>query len=442
MLRNCAANSGRNAELDPLSNRVIVARGRGLSCYMTERKRKKLDIGPILVELEKCKRIDSDGKIFFEGWPIVELYPTLEQAIDFPASLPEGERRRIMREALRTAAAKSPLNTTAFLGEIKRLTHAFANTQPKPFILATSISLPLSVKISPIRLDGGLIVFSLMLPRRFSRERLAGEFRINSLQPNPPNYQYVRVQVNARSTSEGFNRSKETLEYVRALWNFQLNRPIAINLGNRSPLNKIRLGQVHTLHQASGELAAGEYLYEPSYTLERNPAVTEWNTVDRFRPKLHRLVSKCPYKTELRKGLIRYGCALDLSDHESAFIKLWSVLELLTASEGRHDDVVRRCSFLCDDVEIYRLILHQLRERRNDIVHSSLESTRTSQMLFQLRRFVETLIGFHMRNSVYFKDLAEASQFLHLPPEPSQLKNRISQYRRALRYRISVHHDN
>lgn len=409
---------------------------------MTERMRKKLDIGPILVELEKCKRKDSDGKIFFEGWPIVELYPTLEQAIDFPSSLPEAERRRIMGEALRAAAANRPLNTGALFGEIKRLTYSFANTRPKPFVLATSISLPPSAKISRIRLDGGAIVFSLTLPRRFSRERLEGEFRINSLQPNPPNYQSVRVQVNARSTSEAFNRSKEMLEYVRALWNFQLNRTIIINFGSRSPLNKIRLGQVHTLHQVSGELAADEYLYEPSYTIERNVAVTEWNTVERFRLKLHRWVSKCPYKTELREGLIRYGCALDLSDHESAFIKLWSVLELLTASEGRHDDVVRRCSFLCDDVEIYRLLLHQLRQRRNDIVHSSLESNRTSQMLFQLRRFVETLISFHMRNSVNFKDLAEAAQFLHFPPEPAQLKSRIAQYRRALRYRTRVHTNN
>ena len=232
------------------------------------------------MELEKCKRKNSDGKIFFEGWPIVEGDPTLEQSIDFPASLPEGERWRIMREALRAAGANRPLNTKAFLGEIKRLTHSFANTQPKPFVLATSISLPLSVKISPIRLNGGLIVFSLTLPGRFSHERLAGEFRLNSLQPNPPNYQSVRVQVIARSTSEAFNRSKDMLEYVRALWNFQLNRTIIINFGSRSPLNKIRLGQVHTLHQVSGELAADEYLYEPSYTLKHNPAVTEWNTVE------------------------------------------------------------------------------------------------------------------------------------------------------------------
>jgi hypothetical protein len=401
-----------------------------------------LNLGPILVELEKCKRIDSDGKIFFEGWPIVELYPTLEQAIDFPASLPEGERSRIMREALRAAAANRPLNTGAFLGAIKRLTHSFATTKPKAFVLATSISLPQSEKISPIRLDGGLIIFSFALPRRFSREKLEGEFRINSLQPNPPNYQSVRVQVNARSTSEAFNRSKEMLEYLRALWNFQLNRANIISFGSRSPLNKIRLGQVHTLHQVSGELAADEYLYEPSYTLERNPTATAWSSVERFPSKLHRLVSKCPYKAELRKALIRYGCALDLSDHESAFIKLWNVLELLTASEGRHDDVVRRCLFLCHDVEIHRLILHQLRQRRNDIVHSSLESARTSQMLFQLRRFVETLISFHLRNSMYFKDLTEAAQFLHLPPEPTKLKNRIFQYRRALRYRVKVREDN
>ena len=63
-------------------------------------------------------------------------------------------------------------------------------------------------------------------------------------------------------------------------------------------------------------------------------------------------------------------------------------------------------------------------------------------MLFQLRRFVETLISFHMRNSVHFKDLAEAAQFLHLPPEPAQLKSRIAQYRRAVRYRVKVRVDN
>ena len=151
------------------------------------------------------------------------------------------------------------------------------------------------------------------------------------------------------------------------------------------------------------------------------------------------MISKCTYRAEIREALIRYGCALDLSDHESAFIKLWSALELLTGSEGRHDDVVRRCSFLCDDVEIYRLILQQLRRRRNEIVHSSLESRQTSQLLSQLKRFVETLIAFHIRNSIHFKNLTEAAQFLDLPAEPDKLKNRISQYRRALRYRIKVH---
>ena len=63
-----------------------------------------------------------------------------------------------MQEALRAAAANRPLNTGAFLGAIKRLTHSFATTKPKAFVLATSISLPQSVKISPIRLDGGLII--------------------------------------------------------------------------------------------------------------------------------------------------------------------------------------------------------------------------------------------------------------------------------------------
>jgi len=92
-----------------------------------------------------------------------ELYPTLEQAIDFPASLPEGERSRIMQEALRAAAANRPLNTGAFLGAIKRLTHSFATTKPKAFVLATSISLPQSVKISPIRLDGGLIILDFFV---------------------------------------------------------------------------------------------------------------------------------------------------------------------------------------------------------------------------------------------------------------------------------------
>lgn len=331
---------------------------------MPGQKRNNLDIGPILVQLEQCKRVDSEGNISYEGWEILELYPTLERTLDFPVELPEAERSRIMRDALRAPPANRPLNTKTFLREVKRLTESYTKARSKPFILATSISLSRSIKISPIHLDGGVIRLSPMLPVKFSREELAAEFRINSLQPNPPSYQSVRVQVNARSTYEAFDQTKEMLEYVRAIWNFQLNRTVPLHFGGRSPLNKIRLGQVHTLHLPSGELAIDEFLYEPSYTLARNPATIHWDNIERFRRKLHGLITKCTYRAEIREALIRYGCALDLPDHESAFIKLWSALELLTASEGRHDDVVRRCSFLCDDVELYRLILQQLRRRQ------------------------------------------------------------------------------
>jgi hypothetical protein len=126
---------------------------------------------------------------------------------------------------------------------------------------------------------------------------------------------------------------------------------------------------------------------------------------------------------------------LDNPDFEAVFLKLWSLLEFLTCSRDDYNLLVRGVRFFFEDAALVSQILRHLRERRNDFVHSAVETDRTRTLVFQIKPFVERMMHYHVASGLKFKDREDAASYLDLPKDPEEIRNKIKHHRMALVFR-------
>jgi hypothetical protein len=116
-------------------------------------------------------------------------------------------------------------------------------------------------------------------------------------------------------------------------------------------------------------------------------------------------------------------------------IKLWSVLEMLTASANEgYKATVRRALFVWNkkDLEIHRHALEPLRRRRNSTVHTGKESEGDMTSVFQLKRYVEQLLIFQLGNRFGFNTIAESANLLDHPVHDDQLQEIVRNHENAI----------
>jgi hypothetical protein len=136
--------------------------------------------------------------------------------------------------------------------------------------------------------------------------------------------------------------------------------------------------------------------------------------------------------------LQEYVSSLDGTDRESTFLKLWAILEKLTAcgDDGvhRYDLLVDRGSFIWRERQEARVLLEHLRQVRNDVVHHLRSPEEANTCVFQLLGFVHALLWFHLQAAGEFASLSEAGQFLHLSKDRGSLQKQIRIRQLALKH--------
>jgi hypothetical protein len=231
------------------------------------------------------------------------------------------------------------------------------------------------------------------------------------------------------------------LDILRAIWNFAINWSLlsqrSFGGGRWEPVNKIRPGPVTTVHLPDGKLAAEQWWYEPCFVQGDLEDLTKnWSTIEKNTPWFLKQWNLIPYKEDADAFWVRYARAFDRADHEANFLRLWSLLELLTGTNGeRYDETIRRTLFICREREFNRLILEHLRDCRNALVHRDESTGEVDRYLFQLKRYVEDLIRLHLAWAGKFQTLNEFGEFLSLPADSSMLKKRITLALRGLKFR-------
>jgi hypothetical protein len=393
-------------------------------------------------QLNKLATRTNDGSVSFnfchEHIRFSDILTILESIHKFDIDIPSMERSRILREAVGRVAAQSEVTEKKLKIMIRQLTNQFTDTNATNFALSTTLSIRHFKELPRITFDNARFVFSSTLPPAFARNKIDGFVDTKPPDDLPSDFTNVRVIVQARSVFEAYERAIDSLDFLRGIWNFVINRTIDDRWysGRVKPVNQIRLGPVHTLHFENGKPASPIYWYENLYPKESRPeTVRSWPEIAKGEKVIRSLILKSKYSCDLKTIFQRYARSLDSSDHNSDFLKLWSLLEFLTGIKPgeNYAEVIRRTLFLSPDPDYDERILQHLRDRRNASIHQAETSNWGETHLFQLKRHVELLMHFHIQVGREYLSVEEIGKLLARPRDSAALYKRIEELRLELR---------
>ena len=161
--------------------------------------------------------------------------------------------------------------------------------------------------------------------------------------------------------------------------------------------------------------------------------------IRRFEQWVRKKFAILKYSNELLGLLREYVATLDGTDFEAIYLRLWAILEKLTACNDRtgkadHATVVRRACFLWKDTTETELLLEHLKDVRNNSIHDLKSHEMVETCVYQLLRFIHELFLFHIHWAGKFDSFAEAGEFLQLSKDPKVLSRQISVREHGLRF--------
>jgi len=206
--------------------------------------------------------------------------------------------------------------------------------------------------------------------------------------------------------------------------------------GDWQPINTIRLGTYHTIHEDNGKIPIKTMWYEPNFVkakLLKIKKIKQYAKI--YRVALEQL-KKSNYCNEIEDALVRYVRAFDEKDLNLALVRLWSAFELLVAPGiNNYDLITERCSFLFTENAYHKQILEHLREYRNSNIHACDGNENITTNCYQLQFYFKKLIFFHLNKGGDFLNIEEANNFLSLPKGVERLKKEKKLIEKAIKYR-------
>jgi len=390
----------------------------------------------VLSKIDSARTVNPTGGASFSGFDWEECMPALHSMLVLPPVASEIDASALVWRAL--TRVRGPLTPTDFLAAANLELSTLLATREEQFRLLTTISVKQADIPTTVACLGSNIRFLKGdFPTRYESRNQLIKNHPTSVPQAPSSYTRVVISIKAKSPAAAFHKAMRSLDLQRAIWCLLGNSRMQITFGAPSlkPINAIRLGGHHTLHRTDGKEARDEIWFEPGYVETSlfgfsKPAVVRKNS----KWALRRL-TQSPYKDQIISALIRYVRALDETDANTAFLRLWSAIESLTTPEvADYDKLVRRCSFLFHESVFHRQMLEHLREYRNDSVHSGEYSDHARTLCFQLQLYFSTLIWFHIRNANFFTSLSEANQFLDTPPDKGVINRQLGLARKAIKF--------
>ena len=399
---------------------------------------KKYDPSLLVNHIRELRQIDAKGRVSFLGFDIEEVLSILFSVVDLGVDLPEMEKSALLRQAVFASAVRKDLQKEHLLAEISRRTANYQRRTEKKFHLATSLSLKYSPNFVSKRLDSASFRFRRYLPGKFDRNPFKDRIDMFKRDSREGQYTAVVATIRARSPTEAMSRGLDCLDLLRGIWNLYLNlrSGMRISTGEKQPVNQIRLGRIHTLHKPDGKLASGFFWHEPDFVV---PAIVksltaEWKKLQKFERWVRNRLRQTTDADFISDAIRRYTRALDEKKLDNSFLKLWSLLEFLTGTISEsYDRTIRRVVFRYKEPDWERQVLEHLRDHRNRAVHH-MESTEQSETLvYQLKRYVEHLLVFHLKCLNTFSSLKECWQYLDMPRDRAEVQKRLALARRTLK---------
>jgi hypothetical protein len=399
---------------------------------MTIRWKDPKRVDRIVALLRQAQTVSSEGSVAFHDYHFDEYLAALVAMAEVDPSIPEGEGSLAIRRAIFDSARAGSLETSALLKAAKKRAADYLRRKPRRYTLVTSISVELPSKPIRRRALGGVLslaayqpeYLSPLLPEAMARARsvLVGEM--------PRNYPVLLCRVEARCEASAFEIAMRAVDFIRGLWNFFYNRRLVsrTTIGKIRPVNGIVLGPVHALHDEDATTSNSNFWWEPAYRgpLELKKIGPDYSQMNGFELWCRQRIDASARSEFLIDAIVRYVRALDDPNLSTAFLRLWGVLEDLTGKERSYDLLIRRASFLHHDEDLHRILLDDLRERRNLMTHRGKEDSEPEEITYRLKRYVEVLMRFYLSMGHRFRDGEEMNRFLDLPPSGDELQRELT----------------
>ncbi len=254
----------------------------------------------------------------------------------------------------------------------------------------------------------------------------------------PPFAMAATIQVTASDVMTASEAAYEALDLRRGIWNISLNRVPIHRSGISKPISRVRRAPLMTPYDKDGKpVEKGLFWYEEYVSQPEVESLTDsdWAKALKQEEWVLDQLSRCHYRNDIEAAIIRYAHALDTWDRHICFMRLWGLLEFLTASaqdSGRA--TIRRASFLYQNGEHTEIILDTLREYRHRFVHGGYEGPEIDAALFLLDKIVWDALRFVISTASLFSGLDECARFMDMPRDLKKLERVQRLQRMAKRF--------
>ena len=409
---------------------IVLIRG-----SIVAKQENRLDFEWIAASLNQLRVVGSDGVVSYNLIGEIsydDIITTIETHEAGQEAIPEIERRRIIRQAISNAGNAGLIDPKRLRGELSKLRNEYENRDPRDFALVTSLSVEPPIRRVKISIKYSKIIISSLLPERFRLTRASYPLEHYAENHTPEGYSILRAYVQAKSEYHAFDKAMQAIDLARGLWNFQMRHSFleARPIGPPRPINAVRLGPVHTLHHPDGTSASPLFWYE-TYVPRKGRAerlgLVELSNLHEQERKIKNILRWHNYPEFMESAFVRYARSLDGLDYDACFLKLWSVLEYLVVLQGHenYDKLIDRVLFTGDDEKYHSIVLNHLKTRRNAAVHRGETSDQAKMFVFQLKRYVDHLLKFHLIMGRTVSSQNEACILMSCPRQIEGLKEKV-----------------
>jgi len=401
------------------------------------KKNKNLKPSILLKKIDSLKVIE-DGRVLFSGFEYRDAVLALESMISFPLIADDLDKHTLVQKTIGQVVKDYEIKSETFLSRLRENILLDVGKRDNIYYLLTSLSVN-DLRVRKIAFQGCIFRFyKNNFPSKFKgRKELLNKNKPRS-KVESDGYTKVVVEIKAKSENIAINKSMKTLDLLRSLFAIYSNSSAELIGNDWQPINKIRLGEFHTIHNESGKVFEECFWYDPSFLEARLFSLeNEEPVIKNIRMIIDRLSKfERQYRYVLHDALLRFVRAFDEKDQNIAVLRAWGALESIAApNESNCDSVTTRCSFLFEDYEYHKQILEHLREYRNRNVHAGQESEMAKSYGFQIQRYFINIFLFHIRQQNTFHSIDEANRFLDLPADRDKLIFLQNMINKSLRFR-------
>ncbi|MDN3923226.1 hypothetical protein [Roseateles violae] len=395
----------------------------------------------IPVVLDRLFSLSKEHHIHSLDADSLVIFTVLRSMLNFPQDFSSETRLELVSKGCEAAVKAKAKDPEAFIRHVRAAVKVYGKRSLVTHVMYTSITVTSDSLLTSTMVGDVSIKFLKAMPKvvKAQRQRFFDRNGHWLAVAHEPKMKAVRAEVEARSMEDAAEKCLAAVDLLRGIWNFLKTPPWRITFGGpRKPINAVFLGPIHTFHNSAGELESEQFWYEPSLQRDTPLLQLDAKAAETLKTgaKIRAMLRKHAYRDAMESAFVRYARAMDSIDLDMTIQKLWSLLEFLTdTGMASYDKTIRRVRFLSGDERFTGQVLEHLRRYRNRSVHGGHSEGDVESEVYQVKRYVDAMIRYHLVNQFKFSSMAQACEMLDLPPDETQLKSKLGVTLNAMKFR-------